>query len=77
MARSSIFCFKFVQSPIEILENETNIAEARKDLQHLLKQLSKSEITRDAETITVTLQTGDRIFEFHSRKIAPISLTES
>ena len=68
---------RHISPRLEILEHETNVAEARKDLQSLLKQLSKAEITKDGETLKVTLQTGDRIFEFHSRKIDPVSSTES
>jgi ribonuclease HI len=68
---------KYVSPHLELFERETNVAEARKDLQILLKQLSKSEIIRDGEAITVTLQTDDHLFEFHSRKTAPMSSTES
>ena len=62
---------------LEVFEKEANVAEARKNLQGLLKQLSKAEITRNSETIKVTLRADDHIFEFHSRKVDPISSTES
>lgn len=62
---------------LDVLERETNFTQARNDLQSLLKQLSKAEITRDNENMLVTLQTDDRILEFHSRKIMTIPTTES
>lgn len=67
---------RLISPRLETFEHETNVAEARKDLQCLLKLLSKAEITKDGETIKVALQTSDHIFEFHSRKIEPISSTE-
>lgn len=73
----AISAAKAISPRAEEYARETNVAEARKDLQSLLNHLSKSEITRDGETIKVTLQSGDRIFEFHSRKIDPISSPES
>jgi hypothetical protein len=60
-----------------VLERETNFTQARNDLQSLLKQLSKAEIIRDNENMSVALRTDNRILEFHSRKIMTISEIES
>ncbi|MFZ4730899.1 MAG: RNase H family protein [Pseudanabaena sp.] len=62
---------------LEVLESETNFTQARNDLQSLLKQLSKAEIIRDHENMSVALRTDNRILEFHSRKIMTISEIES
>ncbi|MFN4834029.1 MAG: hypothetical protein ACK5L1_17915, partial [Pseudanabaena sp.] len=62
---------------LEVLERETNFTQARNDLQSLLKQLSKAEIIRDNENMSVALRTDNRILEFHSRKIMTISEIES